>query len=150
MGPVEPNDSRTAHQAMVFPRHLHGASTTVAALREFFGDDHVHCALIVNGLRLLALVTRSDITDASDSDLARVHGTLIGRVARPDDALEPLRQAMLERGMRRMAVIGTQGRLLGLLCLKRSGLGFCAAADIQARADERAKPRSGQGPPRHP
>ena len=136
-GTVEPNDSQTALQAMIYPRHLHDASTTVCALREFFRDDHVHCALIVTGSQLLALVTRSDVVGADDSDPARAHGTLIGRVVRPDVALEPLRQAMLERGMRRTAVIAECGRLMGLLCLKRSGLGFCTEADIQARANER-------------
>jgi CBS domain-containing protein len=138
MGPFEPHAARTASEAMVVPTYLHDASTTVAKLREFFRDDHVQCALITNGFRLLAVVTRSDLTDAGDSDPARRFGTLTGRVARPDDILEPLRLAMLGRGMRRMAVIGARGRLLGLLCLKRSGVGFCTAADIQARADERA------------
>ena len=34
-----------------------------------------------------------------------------------------------------LAVTNTEGRLLGLLCLKASGLGFCSDADVTSRTD---------------
>lgn len=47
---------------------------------------------------------------------------------------------------RRLAVIDDHGMLLGLLCLKRTGLGFCSDTDVQARADERRNPATRTGP----
>lgn len=46
-------------------------------------------------------------------------------------------RAMTTYGRRRRAVIDDRGLLLGLLCLKHTGLGFCSDADVRARADER-------------
>ncbi|MGW1564687.1 hypothetical protein ACWCQ1_51030 [Streptomyces sp. NPDC002144] len=45
-------------------------------------------------------------------------------------------------GRRRLAVTDGCGRLLGLLCLKRSGNGYCSDEGIRARADERERTRS--------
>jgi hypothetical protein len=44
---------------------------------------------------------------------------------------------MVARGRRRLAVVDDRGLLVGLLCLKRSGRGFCSAADVAARARDR-------------
>jgi hypothetical protein len=46
---------------------------------------------------------------------------------------------MIAGGQRRRAVVDDEGRLLGLLCLKASGRGFCADADVAARARERRR-----------
>ena len=43
----------------------------------------------------------------------------------------------------RLAVIDEECRLLGLLCLKRTRLGFCSDADVQARAAERQQRLAG-------
>ena len=45
-----------------------------------------------------------------------------------------MHRAMLAAGGRRLAVVDHRLRLLGLLCLKRSGLGFCSDRDVAARA----------------
>lgn len=118
---------------MIRAPHRHGPGTTVADLRGFFADEHVHCALIVDGGRLVAVVERADLTGAPATATAADRGRLGDRVVVPDTGLEATRVAMLARGQRRLAVVDGRGRLLGLLCLKRTGLGFCTDADVRAR-----------------
>ena len=52
----------------------------------------------------------------------------------PDADLHATWEAMTGR---RLAVVDPQGRLLGLLCLKRSRRGFCSAEDVAERDRER-------------
>jgi CBS domain-containing protein len=115
------------------------ATTTVAQVRDDFQNDHVHCVLIVDGSVLLAVIERPDIADARPEARAVSLGRLHHRVISPGEALEQARVAMLDQGRRRLAVVDDRGSLLGLLCLKRTGLGFCADTDVRARAAERAK-----------
>ena len=88
--------------------------------------------------RLLAVVDRADLTGAGPDEPAAPLGTLGGRVAHAGDDLASTWAAMADAGRRRVAVVDDAGRLLGLLCLKRHGRGFCSDAGIQARIDERA------------
>ena len=114
------------------------ATTTVAQVRDDFLDDYLHCVLIFDGSVLLAVVERPDLVGARPEALAVSLGRLHGRVVSPGEALEPVRAAMLKEGRRRLAVVDDRGSLLGLLCLKRTGLGFCSDSDVRARAAERA------------
>jgi hypothetical protein len=43
----------------------------------------------------------------------------------------------VEQGRRRLAVTDEAGRLLGLLCLKKDGTGYCSDDGIRERAAER-------------
>lgn len=112
--------------------------TTVAQAREFFADGHVHALLVVAAGVLLAVVDRTDLEGAPDDAPAVERGRLLGRVVGPDADLEATRAAMTGR---RLAVVDTRGTLLGLLCLKRSGRGFCSREDVEARERERALDR---------
>ena len=60
---------------------------------------------------------------------------LEGRTIAPGATLSDARKAMKRDRRRRLAVTNTEGRLLGLLCLKASGLGFCSDADVTSRTD---------------
>jgi len=40
---------------------------------------------------------------------------------------------MQRTGRRRLAVVDGEGRLVGLLCLKASGSGFCSNEDVASR-----------------
>jgi CBS-domain-containing membrane protein len=111
--------------------------TSVAQARALFADDHVHALLIVASRALLAVVERRDLADAPATEPARRYGRLHGRVVGPHDDLLATWRAMLAEGRRRLAVVDPQGMLLGLLCLKSSGRGFCSPADVDARARER-------------
>lgn len=117
---------------------VHGPDVSVGAARVFFLDGHVHALLLVDRGVLVAVVEREDLEGVPDAARARSVGTLAGRVAAPDDDLEATRLAMAARAQRRLAVVDDTGTLLGLLCLKRHGRGFCSAADVAARDADRA------------
>jgi len=59
---------------------------------------------------------------------------LAGRTVGPHAELDTTRQWMRSRQRRRLAVVDDDARLLGLLCLKRSGQGFCTDAGVLERA----------------
>jgi hypothetical protein len=117
---------------------VHGPDVSVGAARAFFLDGHVHALLLVDRDVLVAVVERADLEGVPDAARARSVGAVTGRVAAPGDDLETTRQAMAARGQRRLAVVDAAGVLLGLLCLKRHGRGFCSAADVAARDADRA------------
>ena len=57
------------------------------------------------------------------------HHAIVGDAPNPDLHRQiDARLALLENGIRRAAVVDDGGRLLGLLCLKRHGNGFCTDA----------------------
>jgi CBS-domain-containing membrane protein len=116
----------------------HGLDTAVDDIRTFFVDDHVHMALIVAaGQRLVTTIERRDLP-ASSSGLppAAELGTLTGRTVGPSAALDAVTAALLRDRRRRLAVVDDRGRLLGLLCLKKSGTGYCSDGDVRERAGE--------------
>ncbi|MGZ5368774.1 MAG: CBS domain-containing protein [Aeromicrobium sp.] len=127
----------TVADAMLrFPK-LCDAGTTAGQLRELFADDHVYAAPIIDDGRLLAVVYHADLGEAPDVQPASELGSLEGRTVSPDAELEPIPQAMVSANIRRLAVIDQNATLLGMLCLKRTGDGFCSDAGVAARAAER-------------
>lgn len=123
----------TADAMIRFPKVCPPA-TTVAQARARFADDHVHALLVVDGGRLLAVVERSDLAGADADGRAVDAGRLAGRVVGPAADLAAVRARMHRARTRRLAVVDDEHRLLGLLCLKRSGRGFCSDDDVRARA----------------
>jgi CBS domain-containing protein len=113
---------------------LHGRDATVGELRSFFGDDHVHLALLVDGRRLVTAVERRDL-DASLPDDLPAHdvGRLAGRIVGAGAAVDATLRRMQQQGRRRLAVVDAEGDLVGLLCLKASGDGFCTDDGIALR-----------------
>jgi hypothetical protein len=119
---------------MVTAPAVHDPWTTVAQLRAFFRDDHVHMALIVDRAHLLGAVERGDLVPTLSSqtparEIARLHGRTIGREHLLSEALK----TMMRDNRRRLAVISGDSTLLGLLCLKQSRRGFCSDADVRNR-----------------
>ncbi|MBO4257902.1 CBS domain-containing protein [Streptomyces griseorubiginosus] len=134
--------SRVADAMVTCPKTL-GPRSDVDDLRTLFNDDHVHMALVVapDG-RLITTIERPDVPAAAPgSAAATAFGTLEGRTVPPSDPLYTAATRMALDGRRRLAVIDDSGRLLGLLCLKRSGTGYCSDEAIRARADERERTR---------
>jgi CBS domain-containing protein len=125
--------------AMVrFPK-THGPGSVLDDMRAFFADDHVHMALVVaaDG-RLITTIERHDVAVAlPGSTPASALGTLDGRTTRPADLLEAAAAALLGGQRRRLAVIDDSGRLVGLLCLKKNGTGYCSDGGIRERANGR-------------
>ncbi|HZO98444.1 MAG TPA: CBS domain-containing protein [Gaiellaceae bacterium] len=117
---------------------MHGPRTTVAELRAFFGDDHVHIALLADGARLLGTVERADLAPALGGEVpALAVAKLEGRTIGPHTSLCRTLEQMRREGRRRLAVVDDESKLLGLLCLKRSGVGFCSDTDVGRRGRRR-------------
>lgn len=112
---------------------------------EHFEDDHVHAALVVDPVgRLCSVVVREDLLDRLPGDAVAAAGRLEERTVDVDADLETTWRAMCALGQRRRAVVDPMtGRLAGLLCLKRSGSGFCSDADAAARAADRGSDACG-------
>jgi len=119
---------------MVTNPTVHGRTTTVRELRAFFRNDHVHMALLVDRGTLIGTVERNDLARAdSDATAATAIATLDGRTIHPEADLSGAFGAMKRADRRRLAVTADDSKLLGLLCLKASRLGFCADADVASR-----------------
>lgn len=129
-------DIRTVADAMLTAPKRCDRSAVVADLHELFQDEHVHCALVTDGSRLLSVVMRDDL-DADLTAPASTVGTLRGRTVAASANLDDVHRRMVEKRLRRLAVVTETGRLLGLLCLKRTGIGFCSDAGVAARAAAR-------------
>jgi CBS domain-containing protein len=122
---------------------VHNARTTVREIRALFDDEHVHAAVIVEAGELLAVVDRADLETADDA-LALPLGRRRRRVIAPDADLALAKRLMLAGGRRRLAVVDRDGKLKGLLCLKRSRSGFCSDRDVRARSAESAPGKTHQ------
>lgn len=138
-----PTEVTTVADSMIrFPKTCQ-RTTTVCDAREMFRDDHVHALLVVTLGVLVTVVERSDIDAippmfADQTPIVWV-GRKRGRTVAPDAELYTVWSWMRDAERRRLAVVDECGTLLGLLCLKRSGAGFCSDAGVQARADERRR-----------
>jgi CBS domain-containing protein len=117
---------------MVTRPAVHRPTATVAELRAFFDDDHMHMALLVDDGELVGTVERFDLVNVDDRVPAHEIARLDGRTITPDASLTDALTATQRAGRRRLAVTNA-GALLGLLCLKATGAGFCSDEDVAAR-----------------
>jgi CBS domain-containing protein len=130
-------------RAMVTSPKVFGPRLSRSDLDQLFTDDHVHAALVVDNGRLITVIQRTDLEESlPDADPCSL-GTLTGRVVAPDAPLAAVHARMRQERRRRLAVIDESGRLLGLLCLKKSGTGFCSDGDVRSRELERQPSRAG-------
>jgi hypothetical protein len=138
---------RTAADAMLTIPARHPLAATVREIQDFFGDSHVHAALIVTPAGYLAaVVERDDIAASHSSDAAAAPlGRLAGRIVPAGANLAEVQRVMRATGRRRAAVTSDDGMLLGLLCLKASQAGFCSDQDVRARAEEAGQAVAGRG-----
>lgn len=119
---------------------LHPADLTVGAAHEALQDLHVHLLLLVEAGRLVGTLDRADLERATGEEQpAREVAVLEGRTTLPEVDVAPLGAGMTASGRRRLAVVDADGTLLGLLCLKRSGAGFCSDAGVAARSAARRR-----------
>lgn len=129
----------TVADAMLTDVKLSDTTTTAAQLRRLFENRHVHAAVVLDGPRLVAVVERADLVGVADPVAARVLGRRAGRTVAPDADLDETWTAMRADGRRRLAVVDADGTFRGLLCLKRTGSGFCTDNGVRDRR------RSAQG-----
>lgn len=131
----------TVADAMVRRPKVLPATATGRDVRDLFHDDHVQAALVVDADTLLSVIERQDLAEASDDEPVTTLGTLSDRTTGPQEDLWTTWTWMTSAGIRRLAVV-EGGRCVGLLCLKRSGRGFCCDAGVWARAQEHAQERA--------
>jgi hypothetical protein len=126
---------RFVADAMISCPKTHDPGTTADEIRAFFEDDHVHMALIVRtDRRLVTTIERADLSARPPVlTLAAELGTLTGRTAGPAQKLDAVTAGLLRERRRRKAVVDDRGRLLGLLCLKKDGSGYCSDVNIRQR-----------------
>jgi CBS domain-containing protein len=124
--------------AMVRRPKLCPVEVTVDQVQAQFRDAHVHAVLVVDEAgRLVSVLERADVDGLPSSDSpAAPLGRLTDRTVPPAAPLEVTYQHMLSTGRRRLAVVDGDRRLLGLLCLKATSVGFCSEQGVQARAAE--------------
>ena len=116
----------------------HPVDATIGDARAFFGDVHKHLMLLVEDGFLRGTVTRDDLeTTLPDTRPALDVARLEGRTVPPDADAEVVRRELGSSGMRRIAVVDADLRLLGLLCLKKHQRGFCSDENVADRAAER-------------
>lgn len=138
--PAEHAHGTVAAAALRRPKVL-PAAATVGQARAALADDHVHAMPVVEAGVLLAVVERADLEGVPDATPAALVGRLAGRTVAPTADLASTWAGMAAEGRRRLAVVDTDGALLGLLCLKRHGRGFCSATDVAAREADRGGPK---------
>lgn len=136
---------RVADVVLRLPKTL-SADTCLADARAALCDDHVHMLLLTDRGRLVGTLLRSDLPGTTETagdreEFAPVlpFGIMAGRTVSSQFPAEEAWQILIRRGERRLAVVDSDGTLLGLLCLKRPLTGFCSDADVAVRA---ADPRS--------
>jgi CBS-domain-containing membrane protein len=122
------------------------AQATLDEARAALTDDHVHMVLLTEGSTLVGTLVRTDLPhpiQRSDqgSGPALPWSTLRDRTVPSATSADTVNKLLIERGLRRLAVIDHDGTLLGLMCLKRSRTGFCSDEDVASRAQSRVLSR---------
>jgi predicted transcriptional regulator len=134
LGVVSAPATAVVAEAMISCPVTHAPSTSVAELRAFFRDDHVHMALLVEDGKLIGTVERADLGPHLSGEAAALGiAKLDGRTTAPGAALSSARASMKRCGRRRLAVTSGDHTLMGLLCLKAGGSGFCSDSDVRSR-----------------
>ncbi|MBA0126741.1 CBS domain-containing protein [Haloechinothrix sp. YIM 98757] len=128
----------TAAEVMVTRPKTLPIDTSLEEARAIFDDDlHVRMLLLVDDGVLHGTLLRTDLLSTrAPTDLALPLARLTDRTTNPDERIIAIHERLVASG-RRLAVIDTNHRLLGLLCLKRHQSGFCSDEGIMARARER-------------
>lgn len=137
--PVDAPASVTARPtiAEVMVRHpkVLSADATVGQVRTVFEDDHVHMVLLTRGGYLCGTVVRGDVPGTAPDAQRAVHfAHLTDRTVAATAPADAVLQWLAARQQRRLAVVDDDGLLVGLVCLKARGTGFCSDADVTARA----------------
>ena len=121
--------------AMIRAPKVLDEAASAADAKSLLVDDHTHLVLVVDRHgTLVTTIERADLGHSlEDATPARVLGRVVGRTVSPATSVRDALAVMEGSHRRRLAVVDEAGKLLGLLCLKRSGNGFCSDADVRSR-----------------
>lgn len=114
------------------------AWASVEEARSVLANGHVHMVLLTDGSTLVGTLMRTDLPQTAQvSGPALLWSTLHNRTVPRSARADVVRDVLVERGQRRVAVVDHDGTLLGLVCFKRSRTGFCSDDDTMSRAQSR-------------
>lgn len=114
------------------------ADASVAAARAVLADDHVVLVLLTEDGVLRGTLLREDLPDTAPGPAPALPlSRLTGRTVAPAAPLADVHELLVRTGRRRLAVVDDEGRLLGLVCLKRRRTGYCTDAGVAERARSR-------------
>lgn len=141
------------------------AAVTLDRVHAAFASAHVHMVVLTEhgqvGDRLVGTLLRTDlpatllprfdegtaqpvpssvpsvVKSAAGSLPAVTCARLLDRTIHADEPAMSALRNLRARGRRRAAVVDDDMRLLGLLCVKRHGRGFCSDQDVIARRSDR-------------
>ena len=124
--PRESARGRPVRDAMRLDPKTLAADVTVGEVRAFFAGSSARLALLVDGGKFVAALTRDEIPAAADdglpaADFGRPDIDWVGPEVLTDEIVEALEAAP----ERRLVVLERDRTLAGLLCLNRSGTEFC-------------------------
>lgn len=112
------------------------AHASITQARAALSNDHVHLVLLTEGDMLVGTLTRTDLPPTGTIGPALAWSTLVDRTASPDTLMSGVHVLLTDGGLRRLAVVGDDGALLGLICLKQGRTGFCSDAGVEARSSD--------------
>jgi CBS domain-containing protein len=114
------------------------SDASVAAARAVLADDHVVMVLLTEDGVLRGTLLREDLPDTAPGPAPALPlSRLTGRTVAPAAPLADVHELLVRTGRRRLAVVDDEGRLLGLVCLKRRRTGYCTDAGVAERARSR-------------
>ena len=132
LDPMDAADRSVGEVVVRLPKTLDADATVATALAEL-ADDHVHMLLLTRDGLLLGTLVPTDLAAAPADAPALRYAVLAGRTIGPAVPADEALHLLVARDERRRAVVDDDGRLVGLLCLKRRGNGFCSDDDVAAR-----------------
>lgn len=110
------------------------AALTLSEAQHHFADEHVHMLLLVENSHFIGTLVRTDLRETAPTFPAASFSVLRGRCVHNGAYADDVLKQMIRLRIRRLAVINDDRNLVGLLCLKRSGSGFCSDLDVSSRA----------------
>jgi CBS domain-containing protein len=114
------------------------SDASVAAARAVLADDHVVLVLLTEDGVLRGTLLREDLPDTAPGPAPALPlSRLTGRTVAPAAPLADVHELLVRTGRRRLAVVDEEGRLLGLVCLKRRRTGYCTDSGVAERARSR-------------
>jgi CBS domain-containing protein len=118
-------EGRTVADVMVKRPKTLPASATVAEARQLFENPRVLVALLEDGGRYAGELSRDDVPEAAHADQPAGRYAGAGQTIGAGKPMTAALEQMERLDQERLAVVGSGGEILGLLCLNRKHGHFC-------------------------